>query len=99
MDERETITLYDENDEQTEFEVLGVVNVEETEYAILLPLDDEENEDMAYIFRIDTNEDGDDVLTEVEDDSEFENVRDAWEAFCDGDFDLYDEEDLEEDEE
>lgn len=99
MDEREIITLYDEEGDQTEFEVLGIINVEEKEYAILLPLEDEENEDLAYIFRIDMDENGDDILTEVEDDAEFENVRDAWEAFCDGDFEMYDEEDIEDEEE
>lgn len=99
MDEREIITLYDENGVQTEFEVLGVVNVEEKEYAILLPLEEEESEDLAYIFRLDTDENGDDILTEVDDDAEFENVRDAWEAFCDGDFEDYEEEDFEDEEE
>ncbi|AYO30736.1 MAG: hypothetical protein PWR06_1968 [Thermoanaerobacteraceae bacterium] len=104
MDEKETITLYDEDGQETEFEVLGVVNVEDNDYAILVPLDESESEDEeAYIFRIDADENGEEVLTEVEDDDEFEAVREAWEAICEGDYDIEDisdddeEEDIEED--
>jgi uncharacterized protein YrzB (UPF0473 family) len=89
MEERETITLYDENGQETEFEVLGVVSVEENDYAILLPLDEEEEEeDNAYIFRIDTDENGEELLTEVENDEEFQKVKEAWETICEGDFEL-----------
>lgn len=97
MDERETITLYDEEGKASEFEVLGVVTVEDNDYAILIPMD-EEDEETAYIFRIDTDEDGDEVLTVVEDDEEFEKVKEAWEALCEEDFEEdYDEENLEDD--
>ncbi|WP_422443998.1 DUF1292 domain-containing protein [Thermoanaerobacterium sp. DL9XJH110] len=95
MDERETITLYDEEGQETEFEVLGVVNVEDNDYAILVPLD--EDGEQAYIFRIDADENGEEVLTEVEDDDEFEKVKEAWEAVSEGDFDIVDEADDEED--
>jgi uncharacterized protein YrzB (UPF0473 family) len=95
MDERETITLYDEEGQETEFEVLGVVNVEDNDYAILVPLD--EDGEQAYIFRIDADENGEEVLTEVEDDDEFEKVKEAWEAVSAGDFDIVDEADDEED--
>ncbi|MCG0276400.1 MAG: DUF1292 domain-containing protein [Thermosediminibacteraceae bacterium] len=84
-DERETITLYDEEGNATEFEVIGVVSVEDNDYAILMPLD-EEDEETAYIFRIDTEEDGEEVLTVVEDDEEFEKVKEAWEALCEEEF-------------
>lgn len=103
MEEKETITLYDEDGQETEFEVLGIVNVEDNDYAILVPLDDDENEgEEAYIFRIDTDENGDEVLMEVEDDNEFEAVRGAWEAISEGDYDIeddYDEEEIDDEEE
>ncbi|MDD4568807.1 MAG: DUF1292 domain-containing protein [Tepidanaerobacteraceae bacterium] len=85
MDERETITLLDESGQETEFEVLGVINVEDIDYAVLIPIDDDE--DQAYIFRIDSDEDGEEVLSEVEDDEEFDMVKKAWEALCEDDFD------------
>ena len=81
MDDRETITLLDESGEETEFEVLGVVAVEDINYAILIPVDEDEEEDQAYIFRIDTDENGEEVLSEVDDDEEFEIVKDAWKPF------------------
>jgi len=89
MDDMEIISLYDENGEETEFEVIGVINLEEKDYYILRPLD-EENEDQAYIFRADTDENGEDVLVEVEDDDEFDTVCAAWEAICEGDIDEID---------
>jgi uncharacterized protein YrzB (UPF0473 family) len=89
MEEQETITLYDENGQETDFEVLGVVSAEENDYAILIPLEEEEDEEgNAYIFRIDTQENGEELLTEVENDEEFQRVKEAWEAICEGDFDL-----------
>ncbi|GAQ26102.1 MULTISPECIES: DUF1292 domain-containing protein [Tepidanaerobacter] len=96
MEEFETITLLDENGEETVFEILGVINVEDTDYAILSPLiEDEEDEEEgeAYIFRIDVDEEGNEVLFEVEDDEEFEMVRDAWEMLCMDELESLDEDD------
>jgi uncharacterized protein YrzB (UPF0473 family) len=91
MDEREVITLYDDEGEEVEFEVLGVINVDDNEYAILVPYDEELDleaedyeEEQGFIFRIDRDENGEDVLVEVEDDDEFDKVREAWEAVFDG---------------
>jgi len=92
MDDRETITLLDESGEQAEFEVLGVITVEDNDYAILVPLDDDEEQ--AYIFRIDTDENGEEILSQVEDDEEFEMIRDAWEALCEDELELDGEDDF-----
>ncbi|HHV17611.1 MAG TPA: DUF1292 domain-containing protein [Thermoanaerobacterales bacterium] len=99
MDDRETITLLDESGEETEFEVLGVVAVEDINYAILIPVDEDEEEDQAYIFRIDTDENGEEVLSEVDDDEEFEIVKDAWETLCENELELDYEDDFDEDDE
>ena len=88
MDERETITLFDEKGEQAEFEVLGVITVEDNDYAILVPIDDEDEQ--AYVFRIDTDDNGEEILTQVEDDEEFEMVCEAWETLCEHEMDLDD---------
>jgi len=96
MEDRETITLLGENGEEAEFEVLGVITVEDSDYAILVPI--EEDDDQAYIFRIDADENGDEILSQVEDDEEFEMVCEAWETLCEHelelDDDFVDEEDL-----
>lgn len=96
MEEFETITLLDENGEEIVFEILGVINVEDTDYAILTPLieDEEDEEGEAYIFRIDVDEEGNEVFfEEVEDDEEFEILRDAWEMLCMDELESFDEDD------
>jgi|SRR5690554_4553211 len=97
MDDRETITLLDESGEQAEFEVLGVITVEDSDYAILVPIEDDD--DQAYIFRIDTDENGEEVLSQVEDDEEFEMVREAWETLCEDELELDAEDDFDEEDE
>ena len=103
MNDPETITLLDESGEETEFEVLGVITVEDTDYAILIPIyedeEEEEEEDQAYIFRIDTDENGEEVLSEVEDDEEFEMVKDAWETLCEDELELDEDDYFDEDDE
>ena len=42
-EELSRLTLTDENGEETEFEYLDVVEYEDKEYLVLLPLDDEES--------------------------------------------------------
>ena len=41
-------------------------------YAVLLP--EENQEDGAYIFRVEVDENGEDILMDIEDDDEFERV-------------------------
>ena len=66
------INLIDENGVESEFEIILTLEAEGKEYAILMPLEDNEAEE-ALIFRIDTDEEGD-ILTPLEDDEEYENV-------------------------
>lgn len=71
------VSLMDEEGNEVDFEVIATLSLKEKDYAILLPLDNEE--DSAYIFRIDRDELGDEVLIHIEDDDEFDNVRDEYE--------------------
>ena len=71
------VSLMDEEGNEVDFEVIATLSLKEKDYAILLPLDNEE--DSAYIFRIDRDELGDEVLVPIEDDDEFDNVRDEYE--------------------
>ena len=48
MEERNIITLMDENNQETAFEVVATLEINETEYAILLPVDEET--DQALVF-------------------------------------------------
>ena len=70
------ITLVDEEGHEHRFNLLNVVEVDGLKYAVMLPevpQQDEEDEE-AVIFRIDTDEAGEDVLVDIEDDAEFAKV-------------------------
>lgn len=82
-DERDDIiVLTDEEGTEHEFQVVDFFNVEEKEYAILLPLDDfdeDDEEGEALIFRVEDDEDDNQILVEIEDDDEWERVAAEWE--------------------
>lgn len=63
-----TITLVGENGESVEFEMIADFEINETEYAVLLPMD---GSDEAVIFKV--IEDGDEpILEPIEDEDEFQ---------------------------
>lgn len=77
MSEQETnwITLVDEDGHEHRFNLLNVLEVEGLKYAVMLPETPQEDEDEeAVIFRIDTDEAGEEVLVDIEDDDEFAKV-------------------------
>ncbi|MFZ5824116.1 MAG: DUF1292 domain-containing protein [Bacillota bacterium] len=80
--DEETIILTDEDGNEHEFSIVQVIKVDEKDYAILLPLHGEEEEEEAVILRID-QENGEDILVEIEDEAEFERVAEAWEEQMD----------------
>ncbi|MEW6696396.1 MAG: DUF1292 domain-containing protein [Bacillota bacterium] len=73
----EVITLIDEDGTEHDFNVIDVIEVEGSEYAILLPV--EEDSDEAVILKFANDEDGNEVLVDIESDEEWEKVADAWE--------------------
>lgn len=73
----ELIILTDEDGNEHEFSLIDVIEVDDNQYAILLPVEEEE-EGEAVIFRIE-EEDGEDILVDIESDDEFERVVEAWE--------------------
>ena len=83
-DEMDIILLYDEEGNETEFEVVATLELDDNEYAILLPRDDERDPDAeeveeAYILRIELDDDGEDVLVGIEDEEELNAVIEAYE--------------------
>jgi uncharacterized protein YrzB (UPF0473 family) len=73
----EVITLVDEEGVEHDFNVLDILEVEGIEYAILIPLGDEEQGDEVVIFKFAEDEEGNEILVEIEDE-EWEKVADAW---------------------
>jgi uncharacterized protein YrzB (UPF0473 family) len=81
----EVLTLLDEEGKEHRFEVIDILQVNESDYAILLPLeaenelDSEVAEDEAVIFRIVDEGEENQTLMAVEDEEEWELVASAWE--------------------
>ncbi len=78
------ILLYDEEGNEAEFEIIASLEVNDIEYAILLPNDIDieskaEEVDEVYILRMELDENGDDVLVGIEDENELNDVIEAYE--------------------
>lgn len=71
-----TIILIDEEGNEVTFEIIDVIEFEGKHYAILLP-EEEMEEESALVFKVE-EEDGEDVLREIEDDEEWERVVAHW---------------------
>ena len=82
-DEDQIIETVDENGNVVKFELFDIVEVDEKEYALLLPAD-EEDADEVVLMRI--SKDGEEYLFEtIEDDEEFEKVAEYVENMDDED--------------
>jgi uncharacterized protein YrzB (UPF0473 family) len=72
-DEDQIIETVDENGKVVRFELFDVVEVDEQEYALLLPVEAEEDNDELVLMRL--TKDGEEYLFEtIEDDEEFDKV-------------------------
>ena len=71
-DEDQIIETVDENGNVIKFELFDIVEVDEQEYALLLPVEEEEG-DEGVLMRL--SKDGDEYLFEtIDDDEEFDKV-------------------------
>lgn len=80
----ETIKLTGEDGKEVEFIIEATLKVDDDEYAILIPADEEGDD--AFVFKIVT-QNGEEVLVEVEDDEEFEAVAKAYDELMGDDED------------
>jgi len=76
------ITLTDEEGQECRFKPIFMFELAEKEYVVLLPMDGAEEADELEILRVE-EENGEDVLYEIEDEDEFKAVEAAWEAIVD----------------
>ena len=71
-DEEQIIETVDENGNVIKFELFDIVEVDEQEYALLLPVEEEEGDEVV-LMRL--SKDGDEYLFEtIDDDEEFDKV-------------------------
>ena len=78
----ETVT---EDGEKVQFKLFDIVEFEEKEYALLLPLEDEDNEDAELVLMQLTKEDDYYIFETIEDDDEFDRVSEYIESLADED--------------
>lgn len=80
--DEQVVTLIDEEGVEHPFAVVEVIEVNDQEYAIMAPLEtenDETEEEEAVIFRLEIDaETGEELLAEIESDEEWEMVADAY---------------------
>lgn len=75
MDDR--IVLLDELGEEQEFIILATFGLDDEDYAALIPSDDLEG--LTYILRMETDENGELLLSGIEDDEELQDAIEAYE--------------------
>ncbi|HZX47412.1 MAG TPA: DUF1292 domain-containing protein [Clostridia bacterium] len=81
-EDRDIVVLYDEENNECRFEVLAVLDVDDGRYAILMPEDGNEEEEEAYVLRIEQDENGEDILVGIDDDEELDTVVEAYEELA-----------------
>ncbi len=75
-DNLEPIILLDENGEETEFEVVTKLDIEENEYFLLSPIEDDE--EVVIAMKVVEDENGEEMLIPVESDFEIEMIEEAY---------------------
>lgn len=84
----DVVILNDDEGNEHEFMHLATLEVDGNTYFVLLPVEEAEEDDdeaEAIILRVGKDENGEDMLMDIEDDEEWEKVADAWEELEDED--------------
>ena len=74
----DVLILIDEEDQEHPFQMIDMVEVDGNKYAVLVPLEEDAEVDEAIILKIMEDENGEEVLYDIEDDEEWEKVVDIW---------------------
>lgn len=85
-DEEMLVTLSLDDGSEVECAVLTIFDVKDQDYIVLLPLDEEGNENAdgeVFIYRYNETEDGEPALENIEDDDEYEAVADRFDELLD----------------
>ena len=91
MEENNVLTFYDENNEEIELEIVDSFELSGKKYVALATPEDIENENdesEVFIMRIETEGDGEDVFTYIEDDDELDAAFDMFKDRCSEEFDI-----------
>ena len=83
QNEREFFTLTDEEGNENDFELIGTTEYKGKQYYAMIPVDQEKKgEEDGFceyvILRLDTDENGEEMLITIDDDDEFDDVADIF---------------------
>ena len=88
-EEYDVYTLTDEDGNESEFTLIGSVEMKGNTYYALVPADlDEESEYLEYVILKKAIEDGEEVLISVDDDDEYDDVADYFDDLFADEIDL-----------
>lgn len=73
MGEKQIMSFKDEEGNKVDFEAVARIFLDKTEYLLLSPIDNDDNEDV-FAFRIDKNEDKEEYNL-VDDEEEFQKIK------------------------
>lgn len=76
--EESVVLLVDEEGKEHEFQLVDMLEVEGSQYAVLSPLEEGEESEEAIILKVALDSNGEEVLYDIEDDEEWEKVVDVW---------------------
>ena len=92
LEEFDTVILTDDEGKEHEFLHLDTLEIDGSTYFIMIPTSDEDESDEdseddeadeAVILKLGKDEDGSEVLLDIDDDEEWEKVADAWQSLVD----------------
>ncbi|MBX6395652.1 MAG: DUF1292 domain-containing protein [Alicyclobacillaceae bacterium] len=75
----DVVLLEDEDGNERAFQIVEVIQVDNREYAVLVPQDEPEGD--GAILRIDVDDNGEEYLVDIEDDEEWNRVVRAYESW------------------
>ena len=76
MEENKIITMVDEDGEKVDFELIEIIELDESKYALLAPIGEEED---AFVYKIELVDDKEQYIS-VEDEEEFARVLEEYES-------------------
>ena len=76
--EESVVLLVDEEVKEHEFQLVDMLEVEGSQYAVLSPIEDGEESEEAIILKVGLDTNGEEMLFDIEDDEEWEKVVEVW---------------------
>ena len=87
MENEELFTLTDEEGNESQFALLGELELDGQIYLALIPADNDDADEYV-VLKVEVDENGEELLVTIDDDDEFDKVADAFEDQFMGEFEL-----------